>query len=144
RVEPSAYRWRRRPDGISARGVSAIRARLWRWLDRTSRLRRRGSSASRGAIRGCRWRSGIEAAKRTWRRSGARPGGGESRRDPRRSVEERYRSREEYLAKIRASADALIKGRYLLQEDVENVLARANAHWEYAPRNAPSSSARGR
>jgi hypothetical protein len=64
------------------------------------------------------------------------------KRDPRLSIEERYRSREDYLTKIRAAAAELIKDRYLLQEDLDNVVGRANAHWDYANRAAATTSAR--
>jgi hypothetical protein len=51
-------------------------------------------------------------------------------RDPRRSIEERYASREEYLARARAAAEALVEGRYLLAEDLPKVVERAAAHWD--------------
>jgi hypothetical protein len=56
----------------------------------------------------------------------------QQRGDPRPSVEERYSGPEAYLEKIRAAAADLIKGRYLLAEDMNQVLARARAHWEYS------------
>ena len=59
----------------------------------------------------------------------------EANRDPRLSVEERYRGIDDYLERIRSAATALIRGRYLLQEDLENVLARAKRHWAYATRD---------
>jgi hypothetical protein len=65
----------------------------------------------------------------------------EAARDPRPSIEERYRSKDEYLQKIRAAATALIRERYLLQEDLDGVLERANAHWEYATRAQPVTTA---
>jgi hypothetical protein len=52
--------------------------------------------------------------------------------DPRRSIEERYRSESDYMRRIREAADELVKQRYLLQEDVPGVLERAAAHWRYA------------
>ena len=55
-----------------------------------------------------------------------------ARNDPRPSIEERYRSREEYLGRIRAAAAELVKGRYLLDEDVQGVVDRAAAHWDQA------------
>ena len=58
----------------------------------------------------------------------------EARHDPRPSVEERYRTRDDYLERIRAAADALVKDRFLLAEDVEDVVQRATRHWEYANR----------
>lgn len=56
----------------------------------------------------------------------------QQRGDPRRSIEERYAGRDEYLQKTRAAAGDLVKGGYLLEEDVEHVLARAMAHWDFA------------
>jgi Alpha/beta hydrolase domain len=50
--------------------------------------------------------------------------------DPRRSIEERYRSREEYLDRVRAAARALAAEGYLLEEDVEGSLAFAARFWE--------------
>ena len=58
----------------------------------------------------------------------------DARHDPRPSVQERYEGKDDYLQKIRQAADALIAGHYLLQEDWDAVLARANAHWEYSAR----------
>jgi hypothetical protein len=51
---------------------------------------------------------------------------------PRRSIEERYRGIDDYLQRVRASAMELIRGRYLLEEDLEGALARASSHWQYA------------
>ena len=50
--------------------------------------------------------------------------------DPRRAIDERYRSRADYLRRIRAATDALIKDRYLLKEDAEDVVQRAAVHWD--------------
>jgi Alpha/beta hydrolase domain len=52
--------------------------------------------------------------------------------DPRPSIAERYAGRDEYLQRIRAAATDLVKRRYLLEEDMDLVLARARAHWDYA------------
>ena len=52
--------------------------------------------------------------------------------DPRPSIEERYRSREDYLESVRAAATALIRQRLMLPEDVDRVLARATRHWHFA------------
>jgi hypothetical protein len=65
----------------------------------------------------------------------------ETRGDPRSSIDDRYRSSEDYLGKIRAAAGALIQDRYLLQEDLDDVLARAHAHWDYATRARPITTA---
>jgi hypothetical protein len=50
--------------------------------------------------------------------------------DPRPSIAERYASRDEYLARVRAAALALAKERYLLEEDVETSLAFAARMWD--------------
>lgn len=52
-----------------------------------------------------------------------------AKRDPRPSMEERYRDRADYVAKIRAAAEALKAGGYLLEEDVERAALRAAARW---------------
>ena len=53
----------------------------------------------------------------------------ESAGDPRRSIEERYRGREQYLQQVRDTANALVKGRYLRADDVEAVVRRAEDQW---------------
>lgn len=52
--------------------------------------------------------------------------------DQRRSVAERYRDEATYLEKVRADADGLVTGGYLLREDVAAVVARAKAQWVQA------------
>ena len=47
--------------------------------------------------------------------------------DPRLSIEERYPSKEAYLAALRASAATLVKQRFLLAEDYDRILERATA-----------------
>jgi Alpha/beta hydrolase domain len=61
----------------------------------------------------------------------------EARRDPRRSLEERYRDREDYLGRVRAATTALVKERLLIGEDVDDVVQRATRHWDYATKAAP-------
>jgi hypothetical protein len=58
----------------------------------------------------------------------------ESQGDPRRSIDERYTGREDYLRRIDEAAAGLVKDGYLLQEDVANVRGRAAMHWDYAHR----------
>ena len=55
----------------------------------------------------------------------------EQRGDPRPSIEERYRSREEYLGRVRAAAVSLVSQRYLLDEDVDVCLAAAGRLWDW-------------
>lgn len=52
--------------------------------------------------------------------------------DPRLSLEERYSSREQYMGKITEAALKLVKGGYLLAEDLPGVIDRAAQHWDYA------------
>jgi hypothetical protein len=56
----------------------------------------------------------------------------EARRDPRPSIDERYRDRDDYLQRIQTAATALVKDRFLLQEDVDEVVERAARHWTLA------------
>ncbi len=50
--------------------------------------------------------------------------------DPRRSIEERYASRGQYLDRIRRAADGLVAGGYLLADDVARVVERAGEQWD--------------
>jgi hypothetical protein len=60
--------------------------------------------------------------------------------DPRPSIAERYGSREEYLARVRAAAEALVAERYLLVEDVETSLTFAAQYWDaFAPPPSPQA-----
>jgi hypothetical protein len=52
-----------------------------------------------------------------------------AKKDPRRSVEERYPSADAYMAQARAAADALVAAGYLLADDVPHVQKRAEQHW---------------
>jgi hypothetical protein len=58
----------------------------------------------------------------------------EAANDPRRSIEERYRTQEDYLAKVEQAADALVKAGYLLVDDEPRILQRASDQWEIAVR----------
>jgi hypothetical protein len=51
--------------------------------------------------------------------------------DPRLSIEERYRSREEYLGMYAEAAIQLIKEGYLLGEDLPLILEEARQHWDW-------------
>jgi len=50
--------------------------------------------------------------------------------DPRPSIAERYRSREDYIARIAVAAHALMQARLLLPEDVDRYVARALADFK--------------
>ncbi|HMD35898.1 MAG TPA: alpha/beta hydrolase domain-containing protein [Vicinamibacterales bacterium] len=51
-------------------------------------------------------------------------------KDPRRSIEERYPSRDQYLAQIEKAADALVARGYLLIDDVPRIVQRASDTWD--------------
>jgi alpha/beta hydrolase family protein len=63
----------------------------------------------------------------------------DARHDPRPSIEERYKGRDDYLQRIRAAATALVKERFVLEQDVEDVVQRATRHWEYANRTTQTN-----
>jgi hypothetical protein len=50
--------------------------------------------------------------------------------DPRLSIEERYKDKQDYLQKVRAAAVALSGSGFLLKEDVDKVEAKAAARWD--------------
>jgi hypothetical protein len=50
--------------------------------------------------------------------------------DPRRSIEERYASKEDFLERVREEAAALVEERYLLEADVEPIVQQAGLRWD--------------
>jgi Alpha/beta hydrolase domain len=54
--------------------------------------------------------------------------------DPRRSIEERYESETAYVGSITDSALRLVRARYLLVEDLPEIVSRARAHYHWATR----------
>ena len=52
------------------------------------------------------------------------------RGDPRPSIEERYRDRDDYVARVRAAAEVLARQRYILDEDVEVAVENAAARYD--------------
>jgi hypothetical protein len=56
--------------------------------------------------------------------------GREKHHDPRRSVEERYKSREDYLKQVEGAAKTLVAGGYLLDQDVPKLVERGGAEWD--------------
>jgi hypothetical protein len=50
--------------------------------------------------------------------------------DPRRSIEERYASRDDYLQRVRRAAAELVRQRFLRPADVDGVVTRAEQMWE--------------
>jgi len=59
--------------------------------------------------------------------------------DPRRAVEERYPSRDAYLAQVRQAADDLVRRGYLLTDDVPRVMQRAGDTWDLVTHAAARS-----
>jgi alpha/beta hydrolase family protein len=60
--------------------------------------------------------------------------------DPRRSIEERYRNRDEYVGKFAAAALDLVQRGYLLQEDLADLLKHAVEHYNWSTTGpAPAS-----
>jgi hypothetical protein len=56
--------------------------------------------------------------------------------DPRPSIEERYATREEYLRKVEAAAQPLVRQGLLLQRDVPKFLEKASARWDLLANSA--------
>ena len=55
----------------------------------------------------------------------------EASNDPRLSIQERYRSREEYLRRVEAAGQQLLDEGYMLAEDLERVVERAGSKYDY-------------
>jgi hypothetical protein len=54
----------------------------------------------------------------------------ESSHDPRVSIEERYKNREDYLTKVESAAKPLVRERLLLDQDVSKIKEKASGRWE--------------
>ncbi|MEE8292199.1 MAG: alpha/beta hydrolase domain-containing protein [Candidatus Tectomicrobia bacterium] len=61
--------------------------------------------------------------------------------DPRRSIEERYASMEDYQERVRQATESLIQAGYLLAEDLEEVVAQAVQHYEVLHRRIKDTQA---
>jgi hypothetical protein len=59
-----------------------------------------------------------------------------SKGDPRRSIEERYSGKEEYLARFKEAIRQLVVEGYLLSEDTDSILKRGADHWDYSARQS--------
>jgi hypothetical protein len=62
----------------------------------------------------------------------------ETANDPRPSIAERYAGREEYLGKVGEAGLKLIKGGYLLDQDLPEIILHAGRHWDYLMGNGSS------
>jgi hypothetical protein len=56
--------------------------------------------------------------------------GRQNTNDPRRSIAERYPSKQQYVAQARAQCDKLVAAGYLLAADIPQVIKRVEAQWE--------------
>jgi len=63
-------------------------------------------------------------------------------RDPRRSIEERYPNRADYLRRVEEAANRLAQGGYLLKEDVKPVVDEAGKHWDWTMSTKTSQAAK--
>ncbi len=54
----------------------------------------------------------------------------EQNHDPRLAISERYRDKVDFLRQVRAAGEALVAQRYLLQQDIEPIVSRAESHWD--------------
>jgi len=61
----------------------------------------------------------------------------EGRKDPRTSIEERYPTKRDYLEKITAAAQQLVKDGFLLDRDIVNLRDRAAQEWDYVTEPRP-------
>lgn len=62
--------------------------------------------------------------------------------DPRTSIEERYGTRAEYVRRVEAAANGLVKDRLLLPEDVKPIVEAAGPHWDWSMGLPPISQNR--
>jgi hypothetical protein len=64
----------------------------------------------------------------------------ERSKDPRLSIEERYPSRDRYIALVQEAAAALVKDRYLLPDDLPRLVEHAAGHFDLATRRAGAAT----
>jgi hypothetical protein len=50
--------------------------------------------------------------------------------DTRRSIDERYTGRDDYLQRVKRSADDLVRERFVLPADVDGIVQRAGRMWD--------------
>ena len=56
--------------------------------------------------------------------------------DPRPSIAQRYDSKDDYLAQVRAAGEKLVRQGYLLEEDIETSLGQAAKFWDFFVNNS--------
>jgi hypothetical protein len=60
----------------------------------------------------------------------------EKKNDPRPSLEERYASKDDYMTKVKAVIEKLIKQRLLLDSDLESQMKQASERWDWVAKQA--------
>jgi hypothetical protein len=78
-------------------------------------------------LRGLRYLAGLVGSFQPFART---PADREQSGDLRRSIEERYRGRQDYLDRIRRAAADMVRERFLLPADVQGVMQRAERTWD--------------
>ena len=66
----------------------------------------------------------------------------DSKGDNRLSIQERYRDRDDYLARIRATAQALVTDGFLVADDVNALVEHASAHWAWLHTVSPQTASK--
>jgi uncharacterized protein YcaQ len=61
--------------------------------------------------------------------------------DPRKSIDERYKDKDQYVAAVSTAARELVQQGYLLQEDLAVIQRDAGSHWDYVVASATPSTA---
>ena len=56
--------------------------------------------------------------------------------DPRPSIEERYKSKDDYLDRVTKSANDLASKGYLIKEDIPRIVQQTGARWDWVMANA--------
>ena len=60
--------------------------------------------------------------------------------DPRKSLEERYRGKSDYLGRVTEAGARAREAGYVLREDLPFLLERAAAGWDWVPNGRPATS----
>ncbi len=66
----------------------------------------------------------------------------DSKGDSRLSVQERYKDRDDYLARIRMAAQALVTDGFLVADDMNALVEHASAHWAWLHTVSPQTASR--
>ena len=86
-----------------------------------------GWNVSTYSLTGLRYLAGLVGSFDAFARTRAER---EKSGDPRRSIEERYSSREDYLQRVKRAIADLVRDRFMLQADADGALERAQQTWD--------------